>query len=199
MAKVGILAFGSVMDHPGEEIEAAVEPGTEIRINTEFKIEFARTSSTRENAPTLAVVEEGGDSVLGKLFVLKKEFTLEMAKNILLRREKDKVGDASVVYSKPEKWMEIKEHSPGHGCEKIIYASMTQNIPNPTAKKLAELAIASAKKHPMKHNARADGIQYLNDVKKMGIRTPLMQDYENEILVQLGVDSLQKALDKTKN
>lgn len=75
---------------------------------------------------------------------------------------------------------------------------MKQNIPIPTAKLLAELAISSTKKHPMKNGARADGIQYLYNVKKMGIATPLIADYEKEILTQLGVDSLGHALEKTK-
>ena len=198
MGKIGILAYGSVIDKPDKEIEAAMEVGAEIRINTDFKIEFARKSSTRADAPTLAVVTEGGSSVLGKLFILKSEITLQEAKNLLFRRENDKVGALSVVYSESIDWIKIKEHSPSHGCDKIIYASMKQNIPIPTAKLLAELAISSTKKHPMKNGVRADGIQYLYNVKKMGIVTPLIADYEKEILSQLRVDSLEQALEKTK-
>lgn len=140
----------------------------------------------------MAVVTTGGATVEGKLFILKDEITLEEAKNILLRRENNKVGIESEKYTKARSWMEIKEHSPRNGCEKIIYASMTQNITNPTATELAKLAIESTKKHPMKNDSRADGIQYLFDMKQLGIKTPIMEQYEAEILKQLEVDSLEK-------
>lgn len=197
MGKIGILAFGSIINNPDKEIEAA----TESKINdiiTDFKIEFARTSSTRKKAPTLAVVCDGGSFVKGTLIILKENIELGEAKNILLRRECDKVGDKSTIYTGPKNWMEIKESRAYDGCETIIYASMTQNITNPTAKKLAEFAIKSTEEKPHKNGTRSDGIQYLYDIKAMGITTPLMKEYEEEILIQLRVDSLEMALEKTK-
>jgi len=197
MGKIGILAFGSVMNRPDIEIESATAEIVD-GIVTDFSIEFARSSDSRAKAPTLAVVTTGGATVKGKLFILKEVISLEEAQNILLRRENDKVGNKNEKYTGPRTWMEIKEHSPSNGCEKIIYASMIQNITNPTAAELAKLAIESCKKHPMKNGSRADGIQYLSDMKQLGIKTPLTDQYEAEILKHLEVDSLEKALEKTK-
>ena len=49
---IGILAYGSLIDDPGREIEPLI-----IRrlkgVETPFQIEFARSSSTRDGAPTL--------------------------------------------------------------------------------------------------------------------------------------------------
>jgi hypothetical protein len=50
----------------------------------------------------------------------------------------------------------------------------------------------------MKNNVRADGIQYLYEAKTMGIKTPLMDQYEAEILHLLNVKSLEAALTKTQ-
>ena len=63
MPSVGILAYGSLIEDRGPEIAAAkarIEPG----VRTPFKVEFARTSSTRGGAPTLVPVSIGGEHVL---------------------------------------------------------------------------------------------------------------------------------------
>jgi cation transport regulator ChaC len=198
MRRIGILAFGSIITNPDTEIEDA----TEVKVSgitTDFEIEFARKSMSRNDAPTLAVVKHGGASVQGTLFILKENITMMDAKNILFRRETNKVGDTSVNYSTPREWMEIKQSQVKHPlCEIIIYASMTPNLPNPSSRELAVLAIRSAEKYPMKNNVRADGIQYLYEAKTMGIKTPLMDQYEAEILHLLNVKSLEAALTKTQ-
>lgn len=43
---VGILAFGSLIDDPGKEIEAALV-GRKANVVTPFNVEFARTSKKR--------------------------------------------------------------------------------------------------------------------------------------------------------
>ncbi len=198
MRKVGILAFGSVMYDPKKEIEDA----TESRVSgviTEFKVEFARSSKTRARAPTLAVVQDGGAFVQGTLFILKSNISLSEAKNILFRREMNKTGDLSLEYLGVRDWIEIKQTRAILDCSDIIFASMIPNISNLTPKRLAELAIASADEGPTdKEGNRRDGIQYLYDIRKMGISTPLMKPYENEVLSLLHVDSLEKALEVTK-
>jgi len=196
MSNVGILAFGSIITDPKDEI---INGTLEIHKNytTPFKIEFARKSSSRENAPTLAVLESGS-SVKGQIFVLKDEISLSEAKNILYRREVNKVGQADVYIASKVKWMEIRELEDKTICDLIIYASMSPNIENPSALLLAELAIESAKS--LKNHTvqgRRDGIQYLFDVKKMGIKTPLMASYENELCRLLEVLNLEEALQKT--
>lgn len=196
MGKIGILAFGSIIKNPDKEIESSLERIID-GVETDFAVEFARQSSTRDNAPTLAVVSNGGSKVKGKLFILNENVSLDEARSILLRRETDKVGAKNVQYLKPLSWMEIREQKANYGCEKIIYASIAPNLDDPTPRHLAKLAIESTIKNPFKNGARADGIQYLFDIKQFGIRTPLMNDYEGEILKQLGVESLIEALKRT--
>ncbi len=58
----GILAFGSLIDDPGQEI-LDVE-NCRIDCETPFNVEFARKSGkTRSYAPTLIPVEQGGKKV----------------------------------------------------------------------------------------------------------------------------------------
>lgn len=195
MAKIGILAFGSIITDPGVEIEDATERKIS-QIETDFKIEFARKSQKRADAPTLAVIESGA-SVMATLFILKDTISCDEAKDILFRRETNNVDKKYTKYKQVD-WMEIEESKASNLCDVILYASMTSNIDNPTAKGLAELAIYSAKnKNNHYGKKRRDGIQYLYDVKEMGIRTPLMESYEQEILNMLEVDSLLEAIQKT--
>jgi cation transport regulator ChaC len=52
MSKLGILAFGSLINHPGWEIEEAII-ARKSGIRTPFGVEFARKSRKRAGAPTL--------------------------------------------------------------------------------------------------------------------------------------------------
>ena len=58
---VGILAFGSMAGEPGAELAGAVT--RRIAVQTPFAVEFARSSRTRDGAPTLVPVREGGAHV----------------------------------------------------------------------------------------------------------------------------------------
>jgi hypothetical protein len=49
---IGILAFGSLIDDPGEEI-ANVISGDPIIVETPFPVEYGRFSLSRGGAPTL--------------------------------------------------------------------------------------------------------------------------------------------------
>lgn len=55
---VGILAYGSLIDDPGDELAAFIE-GVVRGICTPFPIEFARQSSSGGDAPTLVPYSEG--------------------------------------------------------------------------------------------------------------------------------------------
>jgi cation transport regulator ChaC len=88
-AKLGILAFGSLIDRPGWEIEEAIG-ARKSGIRTPFRIEFARTSRTRAGAPTLVPVDAGGSPVLANIFVV--DLSEQEAKDRLWRRETDRVG-----------------------------------------------------------------------------------------------------------
>ena len=49
---IGILAYGSLIDDPGREIEPLIISGIK-EVDTPFRIEFARASRTRDGAPKL--------------------------------------------------------------------------------------------------------------------------------------------------
>src|SRR5262249_5382201 len=86
---VAILAYGSVIDNPGSEIQAAT---VDIRkgITTPFAVEFARTSKERRGAPTLVLVQDHGAPVLASLIVVNVEEA--EAADRLYRREINAVG-----------------------------------------------------------------------------------------------------------
>lgn len=83
---VGILAYGSLINEPGIELEQLIV--NRINCETPFEVEFARLSKTRGNAPTLIPVKEGeGSKVPAQILVLKEGTALKEAHDILWRRE----------------------------------------------------------------------------------------------------------------
>src|SRR4051812_34441538 len=85
MARIGILAFGSLIDRPGDEI-ARVEVKAERKrgVRTPFKVEFARSSVRRGGAPSLVPYADGA-CVSAEIIII--EATEEGAKDMLWRRE----------------------------------------------------------------------------------------------------------------
>jgi len=97
--RIGILAYGSVIDDPGTEIERVT--CDEIRgVETPFKIEFARKSRHRDYAPTLVPVERGGARVEAHILVLKDGVSEKEATDILWRRETHQIG-SNKEYKRP--------------------------------------------------------------------------------------------------
>jgi hypothetical protein len=88
-ASLGILAFGSLIDSPGAEIEAALV-GRKLQIRTPFGVEFARSSTKRGGAPTLVPLEQGGAPVLAQILLVN--VSEQEAKDRLWRREINRVG-----------------------------------------------------------------------------------------------------------
>ena len=86
MSRIGILAYGSLIQEPGEEIGPVIRERKE-RIETPFRVEFARSSSTRDGAPTLVPVECGGGRVQATILVLDACVNLGEAQDLLWRRE----------------------------------------------------------------------------------------------------------------
>ncbi len=64
------------------------------------------------------------------------------------------------------------------------------------AQALARLAIRSALAEAGKKGL--DGISYLISVKRSGIATPLLVEYEKAILQQTGANTLEEALTKVR-
>ena len=192
MSNIGILAYGSLIVDPGKEIQSRIDNIKDVM--TPFKVEFARKSKTRNYAPTLIPVKEGGANVEATILILKEEVSAKEAKDMLYRRETHKICSKE-RYTQPAhpnpNEVYIKEIEDFHGVKIVIYTEIGKNIDNPTPKKLAELAIKSA--CSIAGKKREDGISYLINAKCNGIKTPLMPEYEKEILKQTNTRSLHKA------
>ena len=176
--RIGILAFGSLIDDPGSEISAAVDQQIEDVI-TPFKVEFVRKSTSRDGAPTLAPVDQGGAAVSGAILVLKPSVTLQEATDMLWRRETRRLGTEAHYNPTDPGDVEIRSEKNFGGVGEVIYAAPRANL-QADGKQLAALAIASAL--AATGDDHRDGINYLISVKKNGILTPLMDDYEKGIL-----------------
>ena len=191
---IGIIAYGSIIDDPSGELDEATSRIIED-IKTPFEVEYARISTVRSNAPTLAPVPDGkGRKVPAKIFVLKEGISEEEAKNILYRREIGKIGKLEIEYDeniqkkKPNPVL-IKSLSNFGNLECVFYVDfkikcdqiLGENLShNQKGRKLAELAVASVSKET--YFTSKDGIQYLSDRIKWNIITPLTEIYKMEIL-----------------
>jgi hypothetical protein len=186
---LGILAYGSLIQDPGPEIE----PHIRLRIDTEtdFPVEYARLSTKRGGAPTL-VPHPNGAPVKAQILVLDDEVSADEAANRLWRRETG-TQDRTQPYPVGTSPNSVQ-------CQRTTYPSVTTvlytdflpegKIEHPTAAELAKAAIASvAKAAPGQ-----DGITYLRNAIAAGTKTPLTDDYKAEILLQTGTESLADAL-----
>lgn len=195
MNNIGILAYGSLIEDPGIELKPLI--CERIRdVETPFNIEFARSSSSRDKAPTVVPVSGGfGSPVKGIIMVLNENVNLEKAKDLLWRRE-TRNEESNKHYSNPEnpssKQVVVANISDFCGLEVVLYTQIGANIDNPTPQKLATLAIESARLNAGLQGK--DGISYLMSVKNQNIETPLMKQYEAEILRLVGAGSLSEAL-----
>lgn len=192
---IGILAYGSLIKDPGIEIKALIKEKIK-NIETPFKIEFARTSKSRNGAPTLVEYDDGS-RVNGQILVLKDDVTLSKAKSLLWRRETRK-ENTSKEYTKVENpsanTVMVKEIKNFSDVDIVIYTSIGSNIESVTPNELSDLAIKSAKKEAGRD--KKDGISYLISVKTQGIVTPLMDAYEKAILEKMDCNTLENALNK---
>lgn len=176
--KVGILAYGSLIGDPGEEIERA-RIGTVDGVLTPFRVEFARKSRCRGGAPTLVPVGDGGARVLGQVFVLNTPEN--EGADCLWRREINQVGSGR-TYKAPKNigpdHVVVRRRKNFAGIDVVLYTEIAANIEPLTAANLARLAIESVNKS----EPGRDGISYLIAAKRNGIKTALSRDYEAEIL-----------------
>lgn len=192
---IGILAFGSLVDDPGEELEKFVVNRI-TNVPTPFKIEYGRSSSTRGNAPTLIPVLDGGQKVKATLLVLSEQLDLEEAKNMLYRRELNKV-ESNLKYTVRKKpnsnQLVIKEHLGLKHIKVFLTANFGCNLSAITPEILADLAIESFNSNGVESGR--DGISYLKNNLDNGIITPLTDRYKNAILKKMSKNSLEEVLD----
>jgi hypothetical protein len=194
--KVGILAFGSLIDDAGDELNPRIL--FRIKAQTPFPVEYGRYSGkTRGGAPTL-VPHRSGSPVAAEILVLDNEVTVVEASNMLWRRETRRIGTG-------------EEYSEGTGPNSVLVQSLNDNpcvrtvlftdfpntgkITEPTAEQLADCAIHSVKAA----NDGMDGISYLIDAIKCGIETRLTRAYRDEILRQTNSPTLEEALRTLKS
>lgn len=198
MNNIGILAYGSLIKEPGKELGPLIRKRIQ-GVKTPFCVEFARSSSSRGDAPTVVPVKDGGSSVQAVILVLDSTLSVEQAENLLWRRETRKEctnnrykppqnpGPNNVIVKRLQRFC---------GVETVLYTYIGANIKKRTPEHLADLAICSARGNA--GASRTDGISYLISLKKQGVRTPLMQDYERSILAKTGAATLDGAFKKIR-
>ncbi|WP_028968977.1 hypothetical protein [Sphingomonas sp. URHD0057] len=191
---VGILAYGSLIDDPGDEINAVIVERLSP-VDTPFRVEFARKSQTRGDAPTLVPVSEAGAYVRACLLVL--DTSSENAMDMLWRRE-TRTNDRTRHYSNPPAGhanrVKVEQLHGFSGIDLVFYTSIAANIQPLTAAHVADLAIASVARAPLGE----DGISYLMAAKANQIETTLSGPYEREILSRTGAGTLEDALASLK-
>lgn len=163
-------------------------------VKTPFRVEFARTSRKRGGAPTLVPVAEGGAQVKAKILVLEKRVSEAEATDMVWRRETRKVGSGESYKPSPkpgDNEVLVRRLEGFEGLDVVLYVEIGANIPDPSPRKLAKLAIKSAESDA--GSQKKDGITYLIGAKENGVETPLMPEYEKEILHLTGAETLEQA------
>ena len=190
---IGILAYGSLIADPGEELKLFIaRPIADIA--TPFPVEFARSSNTRDGAPTLIPVDSGGAPVQGTILVLDSTVSLDHARTLVWRRE-TRNEFTTKRYARPKKpgpnrvLIEITTNLAD--IDTVLFTRIGSNIERPTAERLAKLAIRSARREA---GAKGDdGISYLSSVITRRITTPLLPAYRDAILRETGARNLEEA------
>jgi hypothetical protein len=196
---IGILAYGSLIDNPGKELGPLICDRI-LDVTTPFSVEFARSSSSRDGAPTLVPIEDGGAQVMGVILVLDSTVEVQRAEDFVWRREtRNECSDKH--YSRPANpgpnTIVVERIRSLANVEIVLFTKIGANIKNRTPEYLADLAICSARREA--GAKRMDGITYLISVKKQGIRTPLMPSYEVNILQKTKAQTLEEAYDKIRS
>lgn len=164
---------------------------------TPFKVEYARTSRSRDDAPTL-IPYENGKEVSAVILVLKDTIDITYAKSILWRREIHKVGEnikyieRTLPTSNQVQIITIKDFK---NIDTVLYTSIAKNIDGIIdANRLSDFAIQSILK-PAGESGK-DGLRYLLDAKMNGIVTTLSKEYEEIILKKTNTKTLEQAIIK---
>jgi cation transport regulator ChaC len=196
--KVGILAYGSLIDDPGPEIEPCIAM-TLRGLETPFNVEYARSSQSRGGGPSLVPVDTGGGKVVAVIHVLKRDVSVEQATDWLWRREVRKYGAADhyVPTAQPGKnKVVIETLADFRSVRAVLFTWIGANISPLNAHTLGRLAVQSAQTKTVK--AGKDGISYLLNAKRQGIVTPLTAAYEQEILSLTNTTDLATALSQAR-
>ena len=187
---VGILAYGSLIQDPGVEIEPAIV--RRIATVTPFPVEYARLSGSRGGGPTV-VPHAVGQPVRAEVLVLNKSVSLAEATDMLWRREVRQEGSRKRYRRGTSPNSVLVEDWPGYeAVSNVLYTDFLSDgkVTNPTAATLARAAVSSV----AKADAGKDGISYLMQLKASGVETRLTAEYCAEILRLTGARNLDEAL-----
>jgi cation transport regulator ChaC len=190
MSHLAILAYGSLKDNPGAELEPLIRDRTTVQ--TPFPVEYGRASATRGGAPTL-IPMQGGAPVNATLLILAPEVTVQEARDMLWRRELHRTEGRyhPPVTPTPDHVM-VDEYKNLGGVEVVLSTRIGANIAALTPENLAQRAIASVCASGVAEGE--DGISYLLRAKFSGVETPLTVAYEHAILDQTRTKNLEEAI-----
>ena len=193
---LGILAFGSLIDDPGKEQKDFIIKKVN-NVETPFKVEYGRKSSGRGNAPTLIPISNGGAKVKATLLILSDKLRVDDAKNMLYRRELNKVGSDKTYKERDNptpNQLVIEVYNDIKNVRNVLTAKFGSNLDKITPEILAELAIKSFKSKDVEKGR--DGISYLLNNINNGIITPLTEKYEKAILQKMNAKGLEEIIQK---
>lgn len=192
--RIGILAYGSLITDPGDEIKA-ITVRTIRNVTTPFAVEYARSSGGRGGAPTLVPVTTGGAPVQACIYEVNTDE--KTACDILYRREIGEVGSGK-TYKPPElgnlKKVGIEKFVGLGNVDVVLSTKLAPTISPLDAATLADLAIASAQSI----DDGRDGISYLLNAMTSGINTPLTSEYIAEVVAKVGAADLSDAIAKVR-
>lgn len=181
---VGVLAFGSLIWDPQEELDRKTERS--IKTLAPWPVEYARRSTTRCGAPTLVKVCDG-ERVSALIWVLD-ECNICDARRLVARRE----GCSPSLIATCEELTEQHED-----LQAVLYTALDANIdPPPTGEELADLAICSCRKLAEKGEPEKNGIRYLRETICVGVKTALTDEYKEAILQRCQASDLYEAENK---
>ncbi|CAG0980907.1 hypothetical protein BURK1_01739 [Burkholderiales bacterium] len=189
MNDIGILAYGSLINDPGIEIEPQI--ARRISALTPFPVEYARFSQKRGGAPTV-VPHPSGSEVTAVVLVLSELVLLDEAKSLLWRRETHQMGTGRAYREvASENAVLIRDQRGFCGINHVLYTdfNMSGKINQPNPRLLAEAAVASV----AKASHGSDGISYLLNLIEAGVETALTADYVRSILAVTGAATLEEA------
>lgn len=192
--RVGILAYGSLITEPGEEIGPKIR--MRIKTQTPFPVEYGRLSRTRGGAPTL-VPHPQGAPVLGEILVLDDSVSGDEARDMLWRRERQRTGSGEryLEGTSPNSVL-VRSYMQHPRVDIVHYTDFYPEgkLVKPSAAELARRAIQSVKKA----ESGKDGITYLMKAMSAGITTPLTDSYVEQILALTQTTSLTEAVKSSR-
>jgi hypothetical protein len=188
---IGLLRYGTLDESSDAEFRDLVLDTVTEDITTPFEVDLVRCCHARAGGPVLAPVDTGGAKVPARLVLLKRGVDAKRVMKLLLQQETRVLHDYPRVGITSVEDIDVLELVNFHGLPLVFYVRFRPSVEPLDPMQLATLAIESAKH--IKTGDR-DGISYLIEITKTGIKTPLIDSYRNAILKKTGCGNLEQAL-----